>query len=124
MDADPQLRAIAGIVRAVDAELWLRGGWAKDFFLGEVTRPHRDIDFFCRDIDADRITARLAVLGYERCPATTPCNGTCSGSTTWTSRWPCSAGTPTAAPPCPRVGTRAPAGRRTSWTGHPGGSGT
>jgi hypothetical protein len=68
MDADLQLRAIAGIVRAVDAELWLRGGWAMDFFLGEVTRPHRDIDFFCRDVDADRIVTRLTVIGYRTVP--------------------------------------------------------
>ncbi|MFI7545915.1 nucleotidyltransferase domain-containing protein [Actinoplanes sp. NPDC049599] len=68
MDADHQLRAIAGIVRAVDGALWLRGGWAMDFFLGRVTRPHRDIDFFCRADDADRIVARLAGLGYRPLP--------------------------------------------------------
>ena len=34
MNADLQLRAIAGIVRVVDVDLWLRGGWAMDFFLG------------------------------------------------------------------------------------------
>jgi hypothetical protein len=68
MNADLQLRAIAGIVRAADAELWLRGGWAMDFFLGGVTRPHRDIDFFCRDTDADHIVERLVSLGYRTLP--------------------------------------------------------
>lgn len=68
MDADLQLRAIADIVRVVDTALWLRGGWAMDFFLGEVTRPHRDIDFFCLAPGADRIVARLAGLGYRTVP--------------------------------------------------------
>jgi Aminoglycoside-2''-adenylyltransferase len=68
MDSDLQLRAIGHIVRAVDAGLWLRGGWAMDFFLGEVTRPHRDIDFFCRDTDADRTVTRLAAFGYRVLP--------------------------------------------------------
>jgi hypothetical protein len=68
MHADLQLRAIADIVRVVPADLWLRGGWAMDFFLGRVTRPHRDIDFFCRDIDADPIVAHLAGLGYRTLP--------------------------------------------------------
>lgn len=68
MDADRQLRAIADIIRVVDAGLWLRGGWAMDFFLGRITRPHRDIDFFCLAPDADRIVALVAGLGYRPLP--------------------------------------------------------
>ena len=68
MNAGLQLRAIAGIVRVVDVDLWLRGGWAMDFFLGRVTRPHRDIDFFCRQADADHIALLLAGLGYRSRP--------------------------------------------------------
>jgi hypothetical protein len=68
MDADLHLRAIAAVVRAVDAGLWLRGGWAMDFYLGEVTRPHRDIDFFCQAPDAARIVAVLHDLGYRARP--------------------------------------------------------
>jgi hypothetical protein len=68
MNADLQLRAIAGIVGAVDVDLWLRGGWAMDFFLGEVTRAHRDIDFFCRDADADHVVGRIVELGYQKSP--------------------------------------------------------
>jgi hypothetical protein len=37
---------IAALARTVGAELWLRGGWAMDFFLGRVTRQHDDIDLF------------------------------------------------------------------------------
>jgi hypothetical protein len=65
MDDESQLRAIADIVRVIDVDIWLRGGWAMDFFLGEVTRPHGDIDFFCRAPDADRIVAALHRLGYR-----------------------------------------------------------
>jgi len=65
MDAEIQLRAIADIVRVVDVEIWLRGGWAMDFFLGEVTRPHGDIDFFCRAPDAERVVGLLRGLGYQ-----------------------------------------------------------
>src|SRR5687768_6365471 len=39
-----------------------------DFYLGRVTRSHRDIDFFCRVADADRIVAQLAGLGYRALP--------------------------------------------------------
>ncbi|GAA3340132.1 hypothetical protein GCM10020358_26530 [Amorphoplanes nipponensis] len=39
-----------------------------DFFLGEITRPHRDIDFFCSAPDADDLVARLVALGYRPVP--------------------------------------------------------
>ena len=44
-----QLRLIAEVVRLTEQcgiPVWLRGGWAVDFALGEVTRDHRDIDWF------------------------------------------------------------------------------
>jgi hypothetical protein len=44
-----QLRLIAEITslaERIGVEVWLRGGWAVDFTLGEVTRDHRDIDWF------------------------------------------------------------------------------
>ncbi|MFF4898183.1 nucleotidyltransferase domain-containing protein [Streptomyces sp. NPDC001068] len=34
------------IAKALGVEVWLRGGWAVDFFIGEVTRDHADIDWF------------------------------------------------------------------------------
>jgi hypothetical protein len=50
-----QQRAPSGVQLSLLAELadvfagarlagWLRGGWALDFLLGEVTRPHSDVD--------------------------------------------------------------------------------
>ena len=74
-DADRQLRVIAEVVGATGAagiDVWLRGGWAMDFFLGEVTRPHRDIDWFCRADDADRLVGLLHGLGCTDDPGVPP----------------------------------------------------
>ncbi|GLY82698.1 nucleotidyltransferase domain-containing protein [Actinoallomurus iriomotensis] len=66
--AGRQLRLIAEVL-ATSAEcevpVWLRGGWAMDFFLGEVTRDHRDIDWFAWAGDAERLGAELARRGYR-----------------------------------------------------------
>lgn len=47
--AEHQVQLIAEIVALsgpLRAPVWLRGGWAVDFFLGQVTRDHVDIDWF------------------------------------------------------------------------------
>ncbi|MFB9837639.1 nucleotidyltransferase domain-containing protein [Actinoallomurus acaciae] len=66
---DRQLRLIAEVL-TTSAEcgvpLWLRGGWAMDLFLGEVTRDHRDIDWFAWADDAERLSAELTRRGYRR----------------------------------------------------------
>jgi hypothetical protein len=73
--ADRQLRLIAEVV-AVTAELgievWLRGGWAMDFFLGEVTRDHRDIDWFAWTGDVDVLGAELERRGFRTVPGLPP----------------------------------------------------
>ncbi|GAA2507228.1 nucleotidyltransferase domain-containing protein [Winogradskya humida] len=75
MNARAQLSVISEVVRTsttAGLPLWLRGGWAMDFFLGEITRPHRDIDFFCRAPDADRLLTELHKLGYRDDPGPPP----------------------------------------------------
>lgn len=52
-------------VCALGFEVWLRGGWAMDFWLGEVTREHEDVDWFAWSHDADRLTSLLVARGYE-----------------------------------------------------------
>ncbi|MGW5461125.1 nucleotidyltransferase domain-containing protein [Streptomyces sp. NPDC003996] len=52
--------------------LWLRGGWAMDFFLGEVTRDHGDIDWFAWSKDAAAIAALLTRLGHTPVPGPPP----------------------------------------------------
>jgi hypothetical protein len=63
-----QLRLIAevlDVLRAKSISYWLRGGWAVDFFLGEITRPHDDIDFFAWETDSENVVASLMGIGFE-----------------------------------------------------------
>jgi hypothetical protein len=50
-----ELSSVAG---AVCVALWLRGGWAMDFFIGRVSRDHEDIDAFIWASEADRLVER------------------------------------------------------------------
>jgi catechol 2,3-dioxygenase-like lactoylglutathione lyase family enzyme len=52
--------------------IWLRGGWAMDFFIGHVTRDHVDIDWHAWTGDADAITAALHDGGYQTVPGPPP----------------------------------------------------
>jgi hypothetical protein len=67
MDADGQLSAIAEVT-TFGMQVWLRGGWAMDFFLGHVTRPHRDVDWFAWSSDAQRVASTLTSRGYQLLP--------------------------------------------------------
>jgi len=73
-EAPEQLRIIGEIVAATepDIELWLRGGWAVDFFVGATTREHLDVDFYAWGRDADLLRASLARLGYKEVPGPPP----------------------------------------------------
>lgn len=65
---DRQLRLIAETVEIADrigAKVWLRGGWAMDFFIGEPSRDHEDIDWFAWSEDASRLSDGLLSRGYE-----------------------------------------------------------
>lgn len=66
--AGHQLRLIVEI-RDATAEaglaVWLRGGWAMDFYLGEFTRDHLDIDLFAWGDQAEALAAVLAGHGYR-----------------------------------------------------------
>ncbi|ANP54133.1 aminoglycoside adenylyltransferase [Streptomyces griseochromogenes] len=70
-----QLDVIAEVLRAArdrGVSLWLRGGWAMDFFLGEVTRDHADIDWFARARDAAPLEGILTRLGHRPVPGPPP----------------------------------------------------
>ena len=62
LEAIEHLVAVAAELRV---ELWLRGGWAMDFFLGEVTRDHNDIDWFALAGDAARLRDALVQQGFQ-----------------------------------------------------------
>jgi hypothetical protein len=73
--AGRQLRLIAEVVAATGErgiEVWLRGGWAMDLFLGEVTRDHRDIDWFAWTGDAGVLRAELEGRGFQAVPGLPP----------------------------------------------------
>lgn len=66
-DVEGQLRAISGVLttaRRLGVRVWLRGGWAMDFFLGRVSRPHVDIDWFTLADDAERLKEALVAEGF------------------------------------------------------------
>ncbi|MFF5440212.1 nucleotidyltransferase domain-containing protein [Streptomyces achromogenes] len=70
-----QLGLIAGVLESAESAgipLWLRGGWAMDFFLGEVTRDHGDVDWFAWARDAPALAALLARLGHTPVPGPPP----------------------------------------------------
>jgi phosphorylcholine metabolism protein LicD len=56
--AERQLELIeefASLAKAAGVDCWLRGGWALDFLLGRITRPHEDIDLFIWAPDASKL---------------------------------------------------------------------
>jgi hypothetical protein len=66
--ADQQLKVIdqtMAVAATIDAPIWLRGGWAVDFFLGELTRNHLDIDWFAWASDAARLDIELRRHGFQ-----------------------------------------------------------
>jgi len=63
-----QLAAITEVLeaaRALEVPVWLRGGWAMDFYLGELTRPHVDVDWFAWATDLPVIAATLIDHGWR-----------------------------------------------------------
>ncbi|MGH3224676.1 MAG: nucleotidyltransferase domain-containing protein [Streptosporangiaceae bacterium] len=73
--AQRQLRMIGDAVamsERLGVQIWLRGGWATDFFLGQVTRDHIDIDWEAWMDDAPAITAALHADGYQTIPGPPP----------------------------------------------------
>lgn len=73
-DAAPvemQLEAIARLDQALDEQqipYWVFGGWAVDFWVGRVTRPHGDIDVVAWRADYDRVLDALTAEGFEHTP--------------------------------------------------------
>ena len=60
--ARAQLSAITEVLNAANElgiEVWLRGGWAMDFYLGQVTREHDDVDWSVWEKDLPAISALL-----------------------------------------------------------------
>lgn len=61
-----------GVLKQLDALLsswhirfWLRGGWALDFLLGRITRPHDDLDLVIWARHRERARDRLIGAGFR-----------------------------------------------------------
>ena len=68
---EDQLAAIASLSRALEAagiEHWLFGGWGVDLWVGEITRPHEDIDVGAWRADYDAIGNALLAAGWRHTP--------------------------------------------------------
>jgi hypothetical protein len=66
-----QLAALARVDELFTAEgidYWLFGGWAVDFYVGGVTRPHDDVDIAVSEADRERIAALLRRDGWVHAP--------------------------------------------------------
>lgn len=69
--APDQLAVLAeldGVLRRQDVRYWLFGGWAVDFHVGRITRPHADIDLAVWVGDRDRVAELLAARGWVHRP--------------------------------------------------------
>jgi hypothetical protein len=76
---DDQLEAIDSLSQTLDAAgiaFWLFGGWAVDFWVGDVTRPHDDIDVVAWQQDFDAIRSSLLAAGWEHTPTADDVVGT------------------------------------------------
>lgn len=59
------LREIDEILSRERVRYWLRGGWAIDFLLGRVTRPHADLDLVVWQRHRQRIERALVDAGFQ-----------------------------------------------------------
>jgi hypothetical protein len=67
VSAEQQLQAIADATQALgraDIPHWLYGGWAEDFYAGEIQRPHKDVDLVVWAHDAPEASAALEGSGF------------------------------------------------------------
>ena len=63
-----QLAAIGRLDEATSGaglDYWLIGGWAVDFWVGEITRRHEDVDAIVWRRDEDAIKAALEGTGWK-----------------------------------------------------------
>ena len=67
---DPQqlqlqlIEEVTTFLQSANVPHWLFGGWAVDFLVGEITRPHDDVDFVIWARDAQVVRRMLAQHRY------------------------------------------------------------
>jgi hypothetical protein len=76
---EAQLAALAevgGLLEERGIDHWLFGGWAVDFYVGEVTRAHFDVDLAVWHSDLARIAELLEGGGWRHAPLADEDGGT------------------------------------------------
>ena len=69
--ASQQLSALGEVSDLLDKAgiaYWLFGGWAVDFYVGSVTRPHDDVDLAVWLVDSPRIVELLRTTRWHHAP--------------------------------------------------------
>lgn len=66
----PLLQEIMALCETRAIPIWIRGGWAVDFALGQITREHEDIDLFAWAQDAERLVEAFEQADF--CPQEGP----------------------------------------------------
>jgi Aminoglycoside-2''-adenylyltransferase len=62
------LGEINAIFSSLQARSWLRGGWAIDFLLGQITRTHSDIDLVTWVLHRGQLEQALVDAGFKYVP--------------------------------------------------------
>ena len=70
------LARVSELFTEVDIAYWLFGGWAVDFYAGQVTRAHDDLDIAVWLEDVPRIDALLEHEGWSHAPEVDEDGGT------------------------------------------------
>ena len=70
------MASLSSVLEQHGLDYWLFGGWAVDFWVGRVTRPHDDIDVAAWRGDYDRIKTCLEGAGWEHTPTPSDLVGT------------------------------------------------
>ena len=63
------IRELTALLRGARIPYWLFGGWAVDFLIGEITRPHSDIDLILWRRDFLAFRQILRESGYTELPS-------------------------------------------------------
>jgi hypothetical protein len=57
------IKTVTHLLKAVDIQAWLFGGWGLDARIGRITRDHGDIEFWLERLDAERSRNVLVQAG-------------------------------------------------------------
>jgi hypothetical protein len=67
---------VSELFDTADIPYWLFGGWAVDFHVGSITRPHDDVDMAVWQDDIPRISQQLEAEGWRHTPSDEDDGGT------------------------------------------------